>query len=211
MSNVLARLAVLALILGVFGSNCIAADTLKSQDAGTLYESPDKIASYLIMKKVAKYSYHYPTSVVPGQKFAIDEADLLPDALTADCSDTEYRCVSFDKLAIAVPKRRLASDDSYAVRGSSVKVVECLRGFGKICQVALMESQCYVTPSNVCEPTRDKKFKNELWSALFFIYNEDFGVTSFGLSPATPPHTSVEIQNDAKDYILVGGAGLLKP
>jgi hypothetical protein len=47
---------------------------------------------------------------------------------------------------------------------------------------------------------------------MYFIYNDDFGVTSFGISPSRPDDAPADIVSAiAKKYVLVGDNGLLKP
>ena len=114
---------------------------------------------------------------------------------------------------MAVPRRRLAVKDNYVVAGNKLSVVDCLRGYRNLCQVALIKSECIdsaMAKGCILKPD-DKDPNSRLW-LIFFIYNEDFGVTSYGLAPAEDVGAPLEKMTSlAQTYNLVGDSGLLKP
>jgi hypothetical protein len=201
-----------ALLLTAMFATFVGARANAYTGVGTVYVSADRTESYQFQEHIAKYIYIYPKNRVPGQTFRIDNTDLLPDAGLTDCSDASFRCIVFGRSAFAVPRQRLSHMPSYVAAGNALKVMQCLRGLKDVCQVALIRVRCFVHPvHNHCEPSRDESLPSELLEQMYFIYNEDYGVTSFGNAPEELDASSAQMMNWATEYILVGDNGLLKP
>lgn len=127
-----------------------------------------------------------------------------------DCSDAQYRCVFGAYRVFAVPRETLLRNATYVVAGSTLHVEECFRGAGTTCQVALISSDCQERLAlGVCKAVVGGRSKsNDLGPVLYFIYNEDFGVTAYGSSLDPLPSTE-EMRVAASQSILKGNTGLL--
>jgi hypothetical protein len=130
-----------------------------------------------------------------------------------DCSDANYRCMKTSTEVLAVPRGPLSPDSSYAVAGTQFAVKECLRGLKNVCQVALIRADCpsieILSATEIaCEiyPGGRDKAPGPI---TYFIYNEDYGVTSIGF-PSAEGRSDIEIEKLARTYVLQGDAGLLK-
>jgi hypothetical protein len=202
----------LCLLTAIGALGACSVQTTAYDNVGAIYVTTDRTSSYHFLDKSAEYNYIYPASRISGQEFPPDKSDTTPSFFTRDCSNSGFRCLAIDDQAMAVPRRRLASKDSYVVAGNRLSVVECMRGYHDICQVALIKSECiYSAAAKGCILTSDQKDPNERLWLLFFIYNEDFGVTSFGIAPAAANGAPMpEMLSWAKTYNLVGENGLLK-
>ena len=81
--------------------------------------------------------------------------------------------------------------------------------------MALIRSDCfsYEGHLNHCDVVPPDKQKEINVYSLYFIYNEDFGVTSFGFARVsdTPSDSEPVMMSFATEYILEGKNGLLKP
>jgi hypothetical protein len=169
---------------------------------GAVYVSADRTESYEFLEKIARYRYLYPRHRLPGQKFPPDLIDLVPNAIVRNCSDAEYRCLTWDTQAFAVPQKPLAPNDKYVAAGNKFSVTRCVRGTADVCQVALIKAECYIVLGK-CSANADGKAGSR-WE-LHFIYNEDFGVVAFEIQP--PRDTN----GHNEQYILSGNHGLLGP
>lgn len=127
-----------------------------------------------------------------------------------DCSDVRYRCVYGFFRVFAIPRQTLSPTEVYVVAGSVLRVEQCLRGDSSVCQVALISSDCQerVRP-DTCSQTTEGKAKNRMRGpVLYFIYNEDFGVTAYGSSP-NRVQTRDGQRVVATQMVLQGNRGLL--
>jgi hypothetical protein len=182
------------------------------ENVGATYVTADRVGSYKFLEKIAEYHYLYPKKPIDGQKFPPDLSDLVPNASVLDCSNSEFRCLTLGGQAMAVPRKRLAPDDKFVVAGNGLTVVACLRGYQRVCQVALIKAECYYSPIvKGCAPNKVQGAPNTSSWLLYFIYNEDFGVTSFGIAPSGGAGSVADALAGAKQYNLVGDDGLLKP
>lgn len=115
-----------------------------------------------------------------------------------DCSDRLYRCVRSWGRTFAIPRGPLRPQQDYEKHGVVFHVEECLRGNARRCQVALIAGMCGHAPSlreMRCLPTpRSGVGDNAVYDyVIYFLYNEDFGITAFG----------------ATDHVVATGAGRL--
>jgi len=179
---------------------------------GATYWNAERTDYYLYRSSIAEYHYVYPKAPVRGQTFDVDTWDQWPNAVVKDCSDTIYRCVMLDWQAFAVPRAPLKPDDRYVVHGNDFRVVDCVRGFRGVCQVALIRAACYVNAErHGCAPTKAEESHGVSSWILYFIYNEDCGVTSYGIAPMREGEApKSEAREKAMGYTLAGDNGLLK-
>jgi hypothetical protein len=180
---------------------------------GAKYVSPDRTEQYVFLAKIAEYQYVYPHKRIGGQIFPPDQSDQVPNAATGDCSDPAFRCVNYDYQAFAVPKKGLTPNDHYVAAGNFFEVVQCVRENGNVCQVALIRDKCYyINKLGTCDPVEANSEERQTPWLMYFFYNDDFGVTSFGIAPSRPDDAPVEtVSAFAKKYVLVRDNGLLKP
>ena len=199
------------LLIALVLATTALARPLTADEPKAVYMSADRTVSYRFLEKIAKYTYLYPRTPLSQQTFPPDTNDLIPNAVTRDCSTPQFLCITWDDQAFAVPRARLTVTDSYVVAGNRFSVVDCLRGFKGVCQVALIRSVCYYNRViRGCVPTKAEGTEKTPPWLLYFIFNEDFGVTSFGISaPSEPVDSSDAALGKAKEYILVGAKGIL--
>jgi hypothetical protein len=136
-------------------------------------------------------------------------------AETNDCSDDRFKCVAADQNILAIPRKNLSDGMEYTVNGTIFTVKECLRSAEKLCQVALIEGDCQLV--RLAEGLREcatypggRKKSPQQGAVHYFIYNEDYGVTAFGLEDDKIEKIS-EMRMSAQNYILQGNIGLLGP
>jgi hypothetical protein len=178
-----------------------------------VYSNPERTANYEFNEMGANFTYIKSKHPVVGQPSPSDEFEIGGGAVTRDCSDIQFRCITFGSEAMAIPRAGLAPNASYFAAGSKLTVVDCLRGTESVCQAALIKVEClYDWRLDQCRTDLAKKTLGLRPLELSFIYNEDYGITSFGFTKfgETAPKTEGELTALATEYILVGDLGLLK-
>jgi len=124
-----------------------------------------------------------------------------------DCSNKEYRCVASWGRTYAVPRKRLSPDARYSLEGVSFRIEKCIRGDASVCQVALISGGCVENLDHECVP--EPIAATTSWGyVVYFIYNEDFGVTAMGVAPK-PVADIPAMQAIASQSILQGRNGIL--
>jgi hypothetical protein len=93
-------------------------------------------------------------------------------------------------------------------------VEECLRGDTRYCQVALISGMCGHAPSireMRCQPTpRSGVGSRAVYDYIvYFLYNEDFGITAFGATDRVVTTEAGKLAI-ATQMILMSPAGLLR-
>jgi hypothetical protein len=212
------RLVSLVLILAVYGlSFGRAADgaATAGHSLPPVYMSPDKISRYTFDGSMALFTY-----VEAQRDFKYNEKysgeytdDIGGNAPSHDCSNFDFRCVTLSELVMAVPRGELAPNASYNVMNNTLRVFRCLRGTSRICQVALIEAECfYDVDANKCDLEKKDRARTHR-RALYFFYNEDYGITAFGYPDVlgdSPIISAMEMYDLAGAFQLVGNNGLLK-
>lgn len=179
-----------------------------SDSGRTIYES-------LVPDPESKESWWWLNgNVAPLRPITKEQKDLFFDEFLSnpahDCSNTEYLCISFVYRVFSVPRAGLTSRSIYSAGGASLRVERCLRGTAKHCQVALVSSDCKMeVPPDRCTAVEEAQTKsNAAGQVLYFIYNEDYGVTAYGT--AEKPVKSAEAGlHVAAEMVLLGNRGLL--
>jgi hypothetical protein len=175
-----------------------------------VYVNAERTDYYEFHESVAAYKYIYPINRQPGQRFTNDESDLGGNQSLRDCSDPSFRCVTMDGLVLAVPRRGLIPNSRYVAAGSSLAVIKCMRGTSNVCQVALIETQClFDAYKNQCVLDTRNSERGVRQRKMYFIYNEDVGVTSFGW-PTAGHNSNDDAMGIAREYHLQGDVGLMK-
>ncbi len=129
--------------------------------------------------------------------------------IVRNCSTAQYRCISVWSRIFAVPRNRLAPAETYSVAGASLKVEDCLRGDASVCQVAVISADCQQMSGEVCEEVKGGRGESSKpGPILYFIYNEDVGVTAYGVTDK-PAKTKNQRLDVASQMILQGQKGLL--
>jgi hypothetical protein len=137
-------------------------------------------------------------------------SDSLGRALF-DCSTADYLCVSTFKRVFAIPREPYTAGKAFAIGGIQVRIEKCLREGARGCGVALVSAYCGPTAEiDRCGSSSEAKGE-DLPPPVFtyFIYNEDYGVTAWGVRVA-PPATMEEKLMAAREMMLQGAEGLLK-
>ena len=82
-----------------------------------------------------------PAKLLPGQS-AFDLGEGWGDRII-NCSTATYRCVRvMGWWTLAVPSHVLDNDSRYIVDKTAFRVEKCLRGSGRVCQIALIGARC---------------------------------------------------------------------
>ncbi len=141
--------------------------------------------------------------------------DLFADEVLGgnvyDCSNARYRCMTTSRIVFAVPRKQLTPTSTYTLEGTVFTVHECLRGVGKVCQVALIQADCqWINEKRTCSTFPGGRSKSpDTGPLVYFIYNEDCGITSWG-SAYTENADKTLVWKYAREYILQGDVGPLK-
>jgi hypothetical protein len=128
-----------------------------------------------------------------------------------ECSTAEYRCIAMGRTALAVTPE-LKPTSVYTANGTVFTVESCLRTADDHCQVALISGDCQsvkpVGGALACAPRAKGEPGGPFASqVVYFIYNEDYGVTSFGI--ADTKLTGAEREAKARELVLQGVRGFL--
>lgn len=152
--------------------------------------------------------------ILPEKRLRSQERGMMFGEITSyparDCSNEKYRCVLSFHRVYAVPRARLLPTDTYSVAGAVLKVEECLRGDANVCQVALISSDCQqITGKDSClRLPGGRKAGVNAGPFIYFIYNEDFGVTAYGEADG-PVQDPVKRRGEVAYMILRAKRGLL--
>jgi hypothetical protein len=152
----------------------------------------------------------YPKAPSKHQKrdFALAEAT---ESIVRDCSNAEFKCATVGFRVFAIPRIPLRLNDSFVTQGARFQVERCFREEDHACQVALISSNCERKAGDLgCKLStaggaEDPKDQGPI---LYFIYNPDFGVTSYGSSQDLTEPEEWKLAK-AKQMILQGDFGLL--
>lgn len=180
---------------------------------GAIYTTVDRIEQFRFEQYEARYSYVSSATSDRDPTIGKVSYDTPPTSTVKSCSDVSFRCVAMGSQAFAVPRKHLRPSDKYVANGNSFAVVKCLRGYDDVCQVALIKAECYYNRiEKGCAPTVAGRTGDDASWLLYFVYNEDFGVTAYGIAPLNDkPISADEMLAAAKSRFLVGDHGLLKP
>ncbi len=205
------------LILGYLSivtiSAACASDVTERPFGGSfLYENAERTALFAYRNGYLEVGAILPNKPLGDQKSEFTEFLGSP---TRDCSDAHYRCVAADQNVLAIPRKQLSLAMTYTVVGTIFTVEECIRGVGNKCQVALIKGDCQFVQlaENLreCAPYPDGRAKSpQQGGVYYFIYNEDYGITSLGIVD-DEVHSKSEMMAVAKTYVLQGNVGLLAP
>jgi hypothetical protein len=153
-------------------------------------------------------------NIVPKKLLKSQAKDILFDETTGvrlhDCSDATYRCIFGSFRVFALPRNRLSPGAVYTVGGSAFKVEKCFRGDLRTCQAALISSNCQKRlGADACQPiTAGLGDNGESGPTVYFIYNEDHGITAYGTVKEVPKTRDEKIAI-ATQMLLQGEFGIL--
>jgi hypothetical protein len=153
-------------------------------------------------------------NITPERRIAEEDRDFFAGEVTMDrahdCSDGQYRCVYGHYAVFAVPRAGLRPNSSFQAGGASLRVEQCMRGDKEVCQVALVSSDCQsIAAPDRCTPVSGGRSAGaSVGRVRYFIFNEDFGITSYGSSsePVSTPERQKEV---AFSMVLRSDHGLL--
>jgi hypothetical protein len=180
---------------------------------GAVYTTADRMEQFRFEEYESEFRYVPSAGSAHEPTIGVTTYDTPPTSTVKSCSDASFRCVAIGLEAFAVPRRHLTPSDKYVAYGSSFSVAKCLRGYDDVCQVALIKAECYYNRiKKGCAPTAAERTGDDASGILYFIYNEDFGVTAYGFAPLTgEPVSTDEMLAAAKSRLLIGDHGVLKP
>lgn len=151
----------------------------------------------------------YPKQPTSSQKEDLSLVEIISEPVHS-CSDAMYRCIYAVFRVFAVPRAGLTSTSEYSIGGAEFRVEYCLRGDDNRCQVALISSDCQQhSGTDACEQVAGGRQRSAApGPVLYFIYNDDFGVTSYGSVKEPLQTESAKIAASSK-WILMTDKGLL--
>jgi hypothetical protein len=151
----------------------------------------------------------FPKRPSSEQKRSLSLAEIASEPMHI-CSDAKYRCVYGLFRVFAVPRKGLTKVSTYSAGGAEFRIQRCLRAAGEHCQVALISSDCQEhSGTDGCQQVEGGRQRSSApGPVLYFIYNEDFGVISYG-SVEEPLQTQSSQTAAASKWILHGARGLL--
>lgn len=195
-------------LLTVAGMTSASGDTRQEQQRQIVYEDAARTFRETIVGGAWEGG-----NIVPSKPAESQRRDIMFDEQLSytvrDCSDETYRCIASSHQVFAVPRGGLSSTANYTAAGALFKVEECLRGDGHSCQVALISSDCQRSSSDGCLPmTGGRSASPDPGPFVYFIYNEDFGVTAFGIVKAPIGNRELR-RSSAAHMILQSQGGLL--
>jgi len=208
--------AVIAIWLGLNIAGYQASASQAPDASGIYYSDPGRtVYESLVPDPGSKDDVWWLNgNVAPSRPVTKEQKGLFFDEFLSnpahDCSDTEYLCVFFVYRVFSVPREGLTPQSIYTAAGASLRVERCLRGNAKHCQVALVSSDCEMeSPPDKCMVVEGGRTKSSApGPVLYFIYNEDYGVTAYGT--AKKPVSSADAGlNVAAEMVLRGKKGLL--
>lgn len=177
-----------------------------------LYESPARTSQATIEKGLWSTGELLPLDPLPSQ--GNPWLHEVVSHRVVNCSDQLYRCVRSWGRTFAIPRASLRPQQKYEKHGVIFHVEECLRGDARRCQVALISGTCGHAPSlreMRCLPApRSGVGSRAVYDyVVYFLYNEDFGITAFG---ATDHVVTTEVGKlaIATQMILMSPTGLLR-
>jgi hypothetical protein len=115
------------------------------------------------------------------------------------------------RTTLAVPAR-LTPASAYTVKGTLFTVDSCLRPDEDRCRVALISGDCQsvkqVGDMLECAPLVPGAAAGPFAThVVYFVFNEDYGVTSFGIADGKLSGPDRELK--AREMVLQGDRGLL--
>ncbi len=127
-----------------------------------------------------------------------------------DCSDREFACFRMSNVVFAVPRTGLLRSSAYTFNGVAFKVAKCYRQVSGKCALALIESNCmWVKAPPRCSPfPRGRDESPRPGPVAYYIYDNEHGVTEFGLGGDTAPNIE-SAERVARMNLLQGDRGLL--
>jgi hypothetical protein len=182
-----------------------AADPVGS--ASIVYENPERTHSFSIQGAIV-VGAPIESKQPHGDH---DHQEHGQGSPLTECSTPEFRCVAMGRTALAVPPT-LTATSAYTANGTVFTVESCLRPADDHCQVALIGGDCQsvkpVGDTLTCAPRVKGQPAGPFGTqVVYFIYNEDYGVTSFGIADAKL--TGAEREAKAREMVLQGDRGLL--
>lgn len=207
MNHVL-RAVLLTVPIVLLGPSACAIHAASSKLPAVTYEDAERTAYFVFSDGVGEHGEIQPLKPTDEQSRQFTES---LGSVIYDCSNDEYRCLRTWFRIFAVPRKGLANGAVHIVSGVKLKIEECLRESDKVCQVALVRSDCelMIGVDECGSYPRGRAESPRPGPVTYFIYNEDYGVTAFGTAgePATSAEQRLRV---ATQYILQGRAGLLR-
>jgi hypothetical protein len=198
-----APLGILLLVL----TACAAVEA-RSKDSVIVYEDSARTVSEKYQGSEMQGGAVEPKRPIPAQTQNLLYDEEVTRAVS-DCSTAQYRCSAVWSRVFAVPRKRLSPAATFSIAGALLKVDDCLRGDARVCQVALISADCALISGQGCEEVAGGRQKSKDPGPItYFIYNEDFGVTAYGVAEK-PARTKDERLVVASQMILQGKYGLL--
>lgn len=177
-----------------------------------VYEAPTRMSKAIIDKGV--WTSNEVAPLVPLPSEGNSRLYEVVGHKVIICSDSRYRCIESWGRTLAVPRALLRLRQKYKKRGVLFQVEECLRGSARRCQVALIsgicghtqsvrETRCLTKPLSGSGPNAVYNY------VVYFVYNEDFGITAFGVTDRVET-TEAGMLAIATQMILMSQTGLLR-
>lgn len=158
-----------------------------------VYDSPARLDTILVFDERIIVGSIAPKTLISGQnQFWLESFGLI----VSNCSTKNIRCWIADDISFALPINTREIKGEYVTSAGTMMMEECLRGHGDQCQIMRlrMDSAKYAGV------------------ATYYVYNEDYGIVSFGIASAgEKPQSPAQAAAIANQYILQGERGLFHP
>lgn len=176
------------------------------------YESAERLAYYTFRDGIGSHGVILPATKEYDLTSRTAEALGYP---LVDCSDAAYLCLRTFHSVLAVPRDgNLTAGRQFSADGARLRVIECFATVESPCRAALIASACevLVSPDRCALAEGGSAGDSQIQQTTYFIYNRDFGVTSFGTGgamPASAEQVASAAQVVSRQYLLQGTTGLL--
>jgi hypothetical protein len=205
-------LGIASVLLALLSAISVTARAAQGSANKIVYEAPTRTSKIVIDMGIWSSSEVAPLALLPSEKRGMTYEVVGHEVIS--CSDSQYRCLESWGRTFAVPRVPLRFHQTYEKHGVKFHVEECLGGDARRCQVALISGICGHGPSlraMRCLPTpRSGAGSQAVYDyVVYFLYNEDFGITAFGATDHVAPTEAGRLAI-ATQMILMSSTGLLR-
>jgi len=194
--------------LGIGGSDARAAASATPQDSVIVYSGLTREWNLLIKDRVWS---NEPTEGDVAAKITGRDGLAINgfDDPVKDCSDNRSLCRKTPLMVIAIPRRGVASDQTYDAGGARFTVEECEHPLDGMCGIALIRGECWHAGGGFPECSSQRTSERDTRSLVFFLFNRSLGVTAMGAAVEIP-QTRAEKIEIVSQKILLSPEGLLQ-
>ncbi len=136
-------------------------------------------------------------------------------SLYADCSDSNFLCARNGIDVFAIPRSRIQTR-SYVANGVRFRIEKCIRGNTDHCSVFLISGTCDELSDVLADGEQECRTrslepddqKREVAYVKYFVFNDDYGVTAFGVTSSVRASESDQL-SILTQAVLTSNYGIL--